>query len=409
MKIILIIDLNPFFQSSASSNRLRTLIEGLSNQGVDIELLIIGGYNNPHEFSQFGRNGSFHAIKYHYIVFLFHHNIWLRRLNKYVLKYLIRPLVTFRVKLHIKKHETTLIWTDCSYDSFKLLVSLKRKYSELSFFLELSEFLDIHLINKGNVLQRKIGDARQALFESESYYALDGLALMTKNLCRHYETFPKPGPKLLHLPMTVDLKRFDHEIETLQDFKKPYISFVGVMDDTKDGVSILIESFSKISVDFPQYTLYLIGGWNYDTPKHQKLIKKLKLETKVFWKGEFNRDQIPSIVKNASLLALPRPDSKQAQGGFPTKLGEYLATGNPVCATTVGEIPDYLVNGESVYFAEPGSVESFAAAMKRALDNPEESRRIGVNGRKVAEMYFNMDVQAKILYDFIKDELVKAK
>jgi len=43
------------------------------------------------------------------------------------------------------------------------------------------------------------------------------------------------------------------------------------------------------------------------------------------------------------------------------------------------------------------------------LDNPEESRRIGVNGRKVAEMYFNMDVQAKILYDFIKDELVKAK
>ncbi len=59
------------------------------------------------------------------------------------------------------------------------------------------------------------------------------------------------------------------------------------------------------------------------------------------------------------------PDSKQAQGGFPTKLGEYLATGNPVCATTVGEIPDYLVDGESVYFAVPGSVDSFADAMLR--------------------------------------------
>ena len=121
----------------------------------------------------------------------------------------------------------------------------------------------------------------------------------------------------------------------------------------------------------------------------------------MFWKGEFSRDKIPAIIKNASLLALPRPDSKQAQGGFPTKLGEYLATGNPVCATTVGEIPDYLIDDESIYFAEPGSINSFADAMKRALSNPLKAKRIGTNGRKVAETHFNKDIQAKKLYDFL--------
>ena len=127
----------------------------------------------------------------------------------------------------------------------------------------------------------------------------------------------------------------------------------------------------------------------------------LNLDNRVFYKGSVSRDEIPAIIMNAQLLVLPRPDSKQAQGGFPTKLGEYLATGNPVCATTVGEIPDYLVDGESVYFAEPGSVDSFADAMHRALRNPVLAKQVGVNGRKVAEECFNKDIQAKILYDFL--------
>jgi glycosyltransferase involved in cell wall biosynthesis len=79
---------------------------------------------------------------------------------------------------------------------------------------------------------------------------------------------------------------------------------------------------------------------HYDTSKHLKLIREYRLEGRIQWKGEVPRDQIPAILQHASLLVLPRPESKQAQGGFPTKLGEYLATGNPVCSTRVGEIPD---------------------------------------------------------------------
>ena len=175
------------------------------------------------------------------------------------------------------------------------------------------------------------------------------------------------------------------------------------MNDAKDGVNILIQSFAKIHHKFPDQKLYLVGGWNYDTSKHLKIIKELSLESKIIWKGEFSSNQIPTIIKNASLLTLPRPDSKQAQGGFPTKLGEYLASGNPVCATSVGEIPNYLVDNVSVYFAIPGSVDSFADAMQRALENPEKSKKIGQNGKEVAIKHFNKDIQSKILYNFLNE------
>ncbi|EKB49149.1 glycosyltransferase family 4 protein [Cecembia lonarensis] len=266
----------------------------------------------------------------------------------------------------------------------------------------MSEFLDIHHYNKGNFLQRWQGDAKQRLFEKKAFFAYDGMALMTQTLVKHYQNFPNPQPKLLHLPMTVDLERFQSPKEPLPEFQSPYIAFVGVMNDAKDGVSNLIKAFNSIKDKFPSHKVYLVGAWNYDTPIHLQLIKDLGLAKRVFWMKEYSREQIPNIICNADLLVLPRPDSKQAQGGFPTKLGEYLATGKPVCATRVGEIPDYLTDNESVFFAEPGSVESFADAMGRALGDYENAKRVGANGRKVAEEHFNKDVQARKLCDFLE-------
>ena len=225
---------------------------------------------------------------------------------------------------------------------------------------------------------------------------------MTQTLMKHYKQFSLPNAKLLHLPMTVDLDRFEKSQPIPKGFHQPYIAFVGVMNDKKDGVNILIDAFARIHEAFPQLKLYLVGGWNYDTPNHQRLIIEYNLQNKVFWKGEFSRGKIPQIIKNASLLVLPRPDSKQAQGGFPTKLGEYLATSNPVCATTVGEIPNYLTDGQSVFFAEPGSIDSFAIAMERALRNPKTAEQVGLNGCEVAKKSFNKDIQSAILYNFLK-------
>src|SRR5690606_3427017 len=146
---------------------------------------------------------------------------------------------------------------------------------------------------------------------------------------------------MMHLPMTVDFTRFDKILPPVKGFTKPYIVYVGVMNDAKDGVNILIKAYKEIYTDIKEYQLYLVGPWHYDTPLHLKMIQEFGLVNKIEWKGAYDRDLIPAIIQDADLLVLPRPDSKQAQGGFPTKLGEYLATGNPVVATRVGELPDY--------------------------------------------------------------------
>jgi glycosyltransferase involved in cell wall biosynthesis len=401
MNIDLILENDPYVNNSAHSNRIRSLIEPLANYGILLNLYIINGYKfNLIRVNEFNFNNN--NISITYIKPLRYSSRWWNRFNIYIGSFFRSPIVESIIVRKIINNKS-IIWTDLCLSSLRIVYKVKQyNYNRIS-FLEVSEFLDIHKYNKGNIFQSLVADKRKKYFEQKVFYSYSGISLMTKTLLMHFEKFPKPHPFFLHLPMTVDLERFDNVSNSLSEFQQPYIVFTGVMNDAKEGVSILIKSFLIISEKFPDYKLYLVGPWNYDTPIHLKLIKDYNLENRVFWVKEYPRDQIPNIICNASLLVLPRPDSKQARGGFPTKLGEYLASGIPVCATSVGELPDYLINNESVFFAEPGSFESFADCMDRALSNPNNAVIVGKNGRSVAMHKFNMDIQANILFKYFKE------
>ena len=395
MKIKYFTNTNPYADSTASGNRIICLLDGLKSEGLLVQVFVCGGVTTMKNRAAYSNTG----VEIIYFSNIVLDSLYKRRFHKYIGKYLIRPIVKRKVNSELFDF-IGIAWVDSGNDFLWRIIASKKNRS-YKLITEMNEYLDIHLMNKGNLFQKFEGERRRRFFENYFFHRIDGFALMTRTLIEHYNGFPAPQPRMLHLPMTVDIERFNQLAPSLTEFQKPYIAFVGVMNDAKDGVSNLIKAFNLIKEHFLEHKVYLVGAWNYDTPIHLDLIKSFGLEDRVFWMKEYSRDAIPSIIGNADLLALPRPDSKQAQGGFPTKLGEYLATGKPVCATTVGELPDYLIDNESVFFAQPGSVESFADAMRRALSEPENARRVGLNGKKVAQKEFNKDIQAKKLHQFL--------
>jgi len=101
-------------------------------------------------------------------------------------------------------------------------------------------------------------------------------------------------------------------------------------------------------------------------------------------------------------LLLARPNNIQAKGGFPTKLGEYLASGVPVVITNVGEISQYLTDKKNAYIAEPDNPISFASKIKEALQNYNEAKFIGEKGKEVANNVFSYKVQGRYLIEMIR-------
>ena len=410
LKLLVLRDFNPYVISSASANRIISLLEGLAKLDITVYLLITRGYYSKYEKVTFKRKGNKNGINYEYLSTAIIDSVFKKRMDEYVLQHF---LSFFRVRVIRKKlnsfDEVIIIWPSFSIDHLRALKRAKRPNE--FYFIENNEFPDIHLYDKNKFYQRSIASYIEKYFESHILHLLDGMALMTKTLLRFYEKKVHHTTELLHLPMTVDLDRFSNlDSSSLEaSLAKPYIVYIGSMNNAKDGVDILIKSFKRLSDKFLNHKLYLFGSWHYDTPGHLELIKSLGLSGKVFYKGSVESDAIPQILACADLLVLPRPDSHQAKGGFPTKLGEYLASGKPVCATNVGEIADYLTDGKNVFFAEPGSVASFYDAMERALNDPVRAKKVGKAGRLVAETYFNKDIQAQKLYQFFNHMITKKK
>ena len=400
MNILLLRQYNPYLESGASGNRFCGLVDGLCLEGHSVTIGSVGGLQKQNELSHKCEKPNLQIV---YLSKANHYDGIKGRLNTYFF-YGLHLLNAKRKLKQLLKHEYDIVWLTNNGDVLRLYDSCLKKFEGKS-FIELNEFNDIYKEEKqGNFLQNRkaIRDSELLL---ESLAKIDLFAVMAKTLLNYYQGLAKPEARFLHLPMTVDLSRFSG-VTTEVEYKKPYIAFAGTMTNHKDGVDVLIKSFAKIADRYPAYHLYLAGFWHYDVPMQEKLIAGYGLQKRIHYIGTLNRDQIPPFICNASVLALSRPDSHQAQGGFPTKLGEYLATGNPVCVTKVGEIPDYLEDNVSAFMAEPGDVDSFADAMDRALRDTENAKLVGAKGKEVAERVFNAEIQAKRLSEFLMENVI---
>jgi len=408
VKILLLHSYNIFQINNASSNRWRSIVEGLTKYGVNIEFIILSGYESPEECRNFGVSGIINnTLHYHYISSQRRFGYWRTRINMYLLNRFFCAINAYRVRKIVTSIKPDIVFLYPALDVFMTYsMSLSKRDSEFKLMIELNEFNDIWDTGATNVIQRMNIKSYNHYLKNMVFPKLDICLVMTETLLTHFSTFQglKPGITFYKIPMTVDLSRF-RVVDTKEKYRKPYIAYCGSGGFLSNGIDILLKSFSQISKEYPELKLYIAAYWGKETEIMKSLINDLGLEGRAIYLGVLKRERIPDFLAGAELLTLPRPDSRQAQGGFPTKLGEYLASSKPVCVTDVGEIANYLKDNESAFFAEPGSIDSFSHALRSALCNKERANAVGINGRKVAEVHFNMESQMKRLYLFLKENL----
>lgn len=188
--------------------------------------------------------------------------------------------------------------------------------------------------------------------------------------------------------MFVDPIRFEG---LTKQAKSKYIAYCGSVGIVKDGVDVLIKAFAKFKKSYPDYHLEIYGT-GLDDVMNQLLMltTELQLNESVMFVGKVSPEDMPQKLFDSKILALARPDNLQNRNGFPTKLGEYLATGNPVVVTAVGEIPLFIKDRENGYLALPGDVDSFALKLSEAANDLENNLvNIGDNGKLLINKEFS--------------------
>lgn len=234
------------------------------------------------------------------------------------------------------------------------------------------------------------------LILSWHYRLFSLLFVMTDELEQFFKNHVSSTTFLQKLPMTVDVERFDL---TFPIPERPYVFYAGSLSEKKDGVESLICAFSEIQNTFPDLELKIAGSAvnNAEEAKLHELVIQKSSENRIHFLGNVDRNLIPEYLSSAKILVLPRPDSRQARGGFPTKLGEYLASGKPVIVTRVGEIPQILTE-EQVFFISPDQiVQELKDKIIYIMEHEEHALNVGLEGKKAAIEKFSLHANIKFL------------
>lgn len=359
-----------YYPNTASTNRVMGLIKAFSQMGVKCDVV----YFMPDE--KCSKAPKLKNVTYHYFWKFLPVTSKLRFiLYQFLYKYLLN--------LTIRKDDIVYIY---GCDDVLTMLS-KRK--DIRIYYERTEHTNFSRANFLNY-----NDFFQACKR------IDGLFLISNGLANHFIDKGISKDKIHIINMTVDHSRFKGLVKNSTE---RYVAYCGTASNNKDGVDELIKAFALVHNEIPELKLYIIGKTpdKSDESGNLRLINELLLNDSIVFTGEIEACRIPQMLKNAEVLALDRPDSIQAQCGFPTKLGEYLLTENPVVVTNVGDIPLFLKDGISARISKERDSQDFADKILWCLNNPKQAAEIGKNGANVAKEYFDSYKEALKVHSVI--------
>lgn len=371
MKEIVIIA-NKYAPNTAVTNRLLSFVTAFSKMGVQVTLFFVRPDNNRSLLTD-----EFQHVSVHHL--------WQNSPHNKILSYI-------KSFYDIKSIRKSLAGKNVLLLGAEAYLTILSKNKSIKLYHERTEHPEV--VPWPIFLSRK------------SYYMacrdIAGLFVISTALKRHFCDKGCNEEKVHIINMTVDSSRFSSLSKTNE--KDKYIAYCGTASNNKDGVDELIKSFAIVKRSHPEFKLLIIGKAlsKKDSSGNLQLIAALGLQDSVQITGIIPASKIPQLLKDAEILALDRPYSLQTQCGFPTKLGEYLLTGNPVVLTRVGDIPLFLKDGESALIAEERNAQDFALKLIWAIENPEEAKKIGKVGALVARQHFDSMIEAEKILKIMK-------
>ncbi len=162
--------------------------------------------------------------------------------------------------------------------------------------------------------------------------------------------------------------------------------------EPKNGLADLIRAITFLS----GAKLLIVGGGSLEG-ELKKLAQELGVVERVKFLGQVEPEEVSRYLSLATVFC--RPSLSEGLGSV---FLEAMAVGLPVVGTPVGGIPDFLQDGETGLFCEPGNPKSIAAAIKRLLDNPALRERLAANGQKLVKEKYDWNLIAQKMNSLFK-------
>jgi glycosyltransferase involved in cell wall biosynthesis len=182
----------------------------------------------------------------------------------------------------------------------------------------------------------------------------------------------------------IDLRPFDNASPSLPAAllpdHPPIVGLIGRLSIEK-GVDIFLQAAARVLAVLPS-TQFVVVGEGPDRDKLEALIDQLKIRENVSMLGR--RNDMPSVYASLNIMV-----SASRNEGLPIAILEGMASGLPIIATPVGDVPSVIHDGLTGLMVPPENPESLASQIVDLLRNPARQQQLGAAARKLIEDDFS--------------------
>lgn len=170
---------------------------------------------------------------------------------------------------------------------------------------------------------------------------------------------------------------------------RPLILFVGRLERQKDPI-LLVRSFAHVVSRLRGARLLVVGegGLRQDA---ERLSAELGITEAVHWLGFQPHETLADLMHGSDLLLLPSRFE-----GMPITVLEALASGLPVVASAVGEVPSIVQHARNGWLVHDREPASFADGIEWLMQQPREALE---RNARAAIAPFHPDVAWREFYD----------
>ena len=207
------------------------------------------------------------------------------------------------------------------------------------------------------------------------------------------ERFPDRGDRIHRIYNGLDLAPFARA-----DFSStpPLIVAVGRLI-AKKGFVDLLRACRLLIEQGKSFRCEIIGEGPLEEELRQQ-IAQLDLQGCVELPGAKPQHEIREYLAAASSFVLPSVvDPDGGMDNLPTVIMEAMAAGLPVVSTSIGGIPEMVIQNETGFLVPAGNVAALAGAIEKMINDRSLARKLGQAGYERTQRLFSIEKNVREL------------
>ena len=307
-------------------------------------------------------------------------------------------LVTMPLRSRVGPACSWRLWRFCRRNKIELL----KTYSSKGHWLCLPLYLCGVPLSRARCITDPIGSKGRAfVFKHGCSQIVADASVIKSHLVDEHHVNPA---KVKVIGSAVDLEKFKpprdrtkfrHEIGVGED--TPLIGNVGMIRPDK-GQLVLVEAAGLVLEQRPDARFVIVGQGTGILKRGinvRNAIDKAGLADKIIMAGY--RWDTPDVYAACDMIVIASLHTEAS----PIVLREAFASGRPLIATRVGDIPEIVQHRHNGLLIEPGDSQALANAIREFICDPKLAAYYAANGLRYATEHFSFDkmMEAKLCAD----------